>query len=311
MKELNTTDKTIIHEVSKRIEYYINWEDFLLSSISFPNELTKSVINIIISQPNKKPTDNLEEILENFQNICETNDIDPQFLITVLDNTSVQRFDETFVPKIPNYYFEEACNNNSILAKNSIQTALSYFDSISQDEWTEVFRDLTQDKYKLLIIINYVNWNSHALEALKKTLIEIVIREEIKDREEIERIIVSFEKANKDLTNTFKDVRDEFINRRNINAQLFEFFGPWLIKYASLKEKPGDVIRTIFNPRLLDYERCLDIIIENRENLKELIEQAPKEEVSDFKEAIRVRKNQDIEEINLLAAELNIDKQHN
>lgn len=303
---LDTPSEIVKNKVSERIEYYITFKDILLRSVSFPNILIKQVVSNIIYniRPNQKT--NIKSLILSFENICEINQIDKHDFIESLNRWGTIEFDKTFIKSIPNSYFEEAIKNSSDLTKQSILALNDYFNKLTKDEWIAIFKDIESDDYKRLIIISYKEWNSFSLEALKDVLLDISKTKTIENKDEILKIITSFEENDKDLTNTFKNIRDEFIINRNINVDLFSFFAQWLFKYAHLNEKSGDVLRTIFISTLLDNDICLSIIIQNKDIIKVLFDDSSPNEASDFKEALRDRFQKD--EIKELAKFLGVKK---
>ena len=303
---LETEDEDVISNVSKRIEYYINWGNFLLNSVTFSNELVKAVVSNIIENRYQSRTANIKDLLIHFKDICEINEADPQLFIMTLSRWDSPDFDNSLIEKIPTYYFENAVDNSSRLAMDSKSALISYFDSLTKEKWVEIFEDLAGDTFKRLEIINYSNWNSYSLEALKEVLISIVQSNEIENEDKLYELIHNFENENKDLTNTFKNMRDEFISRRNMSVTLFAFFGDWLFKYALLAEKPGDVMRTMLIVSILDNEQCVNLIVAHEEIVKQLIESSSQNEVADFKDGIRDRLAND--KLKALAKELGIRK---
>lgn len=303
---LNTEDGNLIKNISNRLEYYVNYGDFLLNSISFSNSLTKSVVCNITENHYHSNCANIKDLIRSFDKICNVNDLNPQIFIANLTRWDTPEFDNGFIEALSNYYIDEITKNDSTLAKGTVIALMDYFDKLSQEKWKSVFDDLTGDIFKRIQIIKYSNWSSYALEALKDVLLSLSQTGNFNNEDKLIKLLLEFEKAGKDLTVTFKNIRDEFISSRNINTTLFSFFGGWLFKYASLEERPSDVMRTTMIASLLDDEACLDEIIRNQEKMKVLIEAANPNETSDFKEAIRDRLDND--KIKNLAKELGIRK---
>jgi len=303
---LNTENNSIIEKVSERIEHYINYKDFLLSSVSFTNNLMKAVTQDITKNDYCSNYVDVKSLIQSFEQICKINNLDPQVFITKLTRWENPDFDKGFIESLSNYYIEEVVKNESRLAKDTVDVLISYYDNLSQEEWKNIFEDLMGDLFKRTSIIKYSNWSSYALEALKEVLLSLCRIGDFENEDKLTELLIDFEKAGKDLTNTFKNIRDEFINNRKMDISLFSFFGDWLFKYSSLEEKAGDVMRTIMIASLLDDEACLDKIISNKEKIKLLIEKANQNETSDFKEAIRDRLEND--KIKDLAKELGIRK---
>jgi hypothetical protein len=296
---LNTDDGSTIEKVAKQIEYYITYGDFLLNSISFPDShLYKAVVRQIVENNYMINRANVRDLLLEFEAICNTNELDSQIFITDLSGWKSPEFDDEFIQSIPNFYYEEVLKNDSRLAKDSISSVVSYFDNFTQEKWRKVFEDLQSKDYKLLEIIGYNKWNSFALEALKEDLLSIARTGKIENNAILTRLIENFEEVGKDLVNTFKDIRDEFIKNGNNNVYLFLFFGKWLFKYASLQEKASDVLRTILKTNLLDNDDCVKILIDSQSIVKNIVDSCSQNESSDFKEGVRDRiENEQISEL--------------
>lgn len=285
---LDSNDDLLVSSISEIILHYITYDDLLIESVSFINNLMAAVVRTIVKVDHPLKTINIIRILNSFEDICLKNDLDPQILINDLDRQENPDFEISFIQKIPNFYFEEAIKNTSDLAGYSISKAKSYFGDLNEKEWQTILENLQGKEYKLLRIIGFDDWNSYSLEALKNVLLVQSRASQIKNKEELEILIKKFELARMDLTNTFKNIRDEFIINRNINASLFSFFGELLFKFADLEERSGDVVRTIIVADILDNDETLKIMLNNRDKVKDLLNSSSNES-ADFKEALRDR----------------------
>lgn len=289
MSVFEKNDDNLILKVSERIEYYINYGDLLLQSINYSNELTKAVIRNITEKEYQTQRANVLTLIKSFDKICNVNELDPQKFLANLSGWETPSFTKSLIESIPLFYFEEAAKSNTRLGKETVQFIQSLFDKNIKDEWKEVFANLSGHSYKLTKIVKYQSWNSFALDALKDTLLSRIQNNDTGNEIELINLIENFENSEVDLSNTFKNIRDEFILHRNIDVQFFSIFGNWLFKYASLNERAGDVIRTILIPGLLDDEDCLTIIVSRKDSIKNIMADCTQNELSDFKEALRDR----------------------
>lgn len=303
---LDTGGGNIVPKVSERIEYYIDYGNFLLSSISFSNNLMKGVVAKITENHYQINWADPKKLIQSFEDICTINELNPQIFIDKLARWDSPEFDKNFIELLSNFYIEEITKSDSCLAEDTMNALITYYDNLSKEEWKSVFEDLTGNLFKRIEIIKYYNWSGHALEALKEVLLLLSQTGNIDNKDKLTELLFNFEKSEKDLTNMFKNIRDEFINNRNIDVSLFSFFGYWLFSYASLEEKAGDVMRTIMVASLLDDESCLKEIVDKQDQIKQLIDIANPSETSDFKEAIRDRIEND--KIKELAKVLGIGK---
>ncbi len=303
---LDGEDKNIIQKVSERIEYYITYGDILINSLSFSHKLIQSVVQNITVNHYQKNTATISTLIKSFDKICEINNLNPQIFITNLTRWDNPKFDKQYLESLSNFFVIEASKNDSRLAQDTINAVHSYYDNLTQEEWENIFGDLESKLYNRTLIIKYSNWSSYALEALKVLLLKLCQTGNFENEDKLQELILNFEKAEKDLTNTFKNIRDEFIKNRNMDISLFAFFSPWLFKYAMLEENAGDVMRTIMIPTLLDDNVCLNQIVEYKDKVKQIIEIASPSETFDFKEAIRDRLEK--EKIKDLAKDFGIGK---
>jgi hypothetical protein len=274
--------------------------------VSFSNNLTKAVARNIVDNSYQTSRADIKDLIKNYDRICNTNELDPQVFFKDLNRWKAPEFDKSFIKTIPFFFYDQALKNKLGLAKASIDALHKYFDGLSQEEWKLVFDDLEGRDYSLLEKIDYSDWNSFSLEALKGVLLLTSKTDEVEYKDKLTELVVNFEENGKDLTNTFKNIRDELIIHRNMNTDLFSFFGKWLFKYAYLQERPGDVLRTILVSSLLDDEDCLGLIIQNHEFIKSLIDSSNSSDSADFKEAIRVRFDDD--KIKKLAKSIGVRK---
>lgn len=295
---INSEEEELINKVTERIEFYIDYENYLLNSLLFNNSpLYKAVLRKIVELDINTKRANIKNLLPKFEEICTVNNLDPQIFIKYLDAWEEYDFDETLIKSLPNYYFEEAQKNDCELAFISIKLIIKYFNRLTKEEWTDIFNNLEGKEIKLLKILNYNEWNSYSLEALKELLVTIAKSASVNNAIILNGVIESFEASSKDLTNSFKDVRDEFISNRNMNPELFLFFSKWLFKYSSLNERSGEVIRTIFKTELLDNVECMNIFLSSANIIKNLIKNSSSSDSSDLKEGIRDRlENEKIQE---------------
>ena len=77
------------------------------------------------------------------------------------------------------------------------------------------------------------------------------------------------------------------------------------IEYSSLIDRPGDSFRTIFKTEFLDDLELINLMMKNSEAIKELLQKSNQSDVSDFKQAIRDRKDSNLS-ISELANKLDI-----
>jgi len=303
-KALNSEDIEFHKKVTDRIEHYISLKDLLISSISFQNRLIKGIIPLLLNKNNKDRIFDKELIIKNLIDICRANEIETEKLFGEIDKYKTEEYNFEFVFGLSIEFYRIAKESNSAIANQIIQIFINHFKDANTEIWSSTFENLNSKELEILQIIDFKDWNSHALEAYKTKLIKIANESDNENLDKISLLSKSFEDSGKNLVNTFKDLRGAFINNNNISKEHFITFIEPLFKYGSLEEKSGDVLRTIFKTGFLDDENCVQTIINQGNGILKLINESEKAESSDFINGIKDRGS--VQKINELANALNI-----
>jgi len=303
-KALNSGDEDFYKKVSDRIEHYISLEDLLISSISFQNSLIKGIIPLLLSKDNEARIFDNKMIIKNLIDICKANEIETETVFGEIDKYETEEYDFKFIFDLSSEFYRKAKESNSTIANQIIQIFINHFKDANAEVWSSSFESLNSKELEILQIIEFKDWNSFALEKFKNKLIQIVNDSDNDNLDKISPLITSFNDSGKTLKNTFKDLRGVFINNNNISKEHFITFVEPLFKYGSLVEKAGDVLRTIFKTSFLDDKDCIQIMINQNKEIKNLIKKSEKSESSDFINGIKDRGT--MEKIVELASSLGI-----
>lgn len=305
---LNLDDDILAEKVAERIEYYISYDDFLIGSRDFIDSiLYKNVAKKIITNEYGESKANIKSLLINFEFICNNVGIEPDIFLDDLNNWDCVELIPEHILEFPLFLFQSIINKESKLSTDLLNLVNEYFTSIdNKEEWVSIYNNFGDFKFNLLKIIDFQGWNSYSSEGLKEVLIDSITNSSFSERKEWLYLFDSFKKAKLSLANTLKDVRDKLYSDGTlIKKELFMFLLDSFIEYSSLSDKPGDSFRTIFKTEFLDDSDSINLMIKNSESIKELIQKSIPNEVSDFKQAIRDRKDTN-ESIRELANKLDI-----
>lgn len=303
-KALNSEDTAFHKRVAERIEHYISFEDLLISSLTFQKRLIKGVIPLLLKIDNKNRIFDNEVIIDKLIEISNANEIDTEILFEEIDKYDAEEYNYDFVFSLSSEFYRKAKESNSTIANQIIQIFVSHFKEADAATWATAFESIDSKELEILQIIDFKDWNSFALEQFKNKLIQIASEPDNSNLEKITPLINSFSDSGKNLENTFKDLRDVFINNNNISKEHFTIFIESLFKYGSLEEKSGDVLRTIFKTSFLDDENCVQTMINQRNGILKLINESKKAESSDFINGVKDRAT--VELIHELANNLSI-----
>lgn len=304
---LSLDDEMIAGKVAERIEYFISYDDFLIGCKDFTDSvLYKNVAKKIITNDYGASRANLRELLENFESICTNIDIEADDFIAELNSWDCVDLKPEYITEFPLFLFVTLSKNDSDISRNILRLADGYFKSLDKIEWVSIFEDFNSFGYKLLKIIDFKDWNTYSLEGLKEVLFRSVSDRTFDDIEEWGFLFDGFKKSNISLTNTLKDIRDKIYNNSTlISGRLFMFLIAPFFEFSILDDKPDDAFRTFFKNEFLDNAEKIEKMIQFSTNIMELLKKSKAENVSDFKQAIRDRKENN-DRVNELAMKLDI-----
>lgn len=298
-----------VEKVAKRILQYISYGDLLLKYKEFKDvPLYVEVVKKLTFNDSIYGSErlNLNSIVTEFDEITNKLKIDKTTFLKKLGRwgTDVK---QNSIKTLSNDFFEVALNVDNLLSEKIIELKKEYFDNLTKDEWFTIFSDFNSEEFEILKTLDYKNWSSFAHEALKDVFIEktsSIESDDIDDHERYSELIHSMEAFGHKFKNTFDDVRDQFINKNNIDNDSFYFFGHWLFKYSNLKFT--DSIRKIFKTELLDEEHSVEILLSNVKKLKSILEFGG-DEAQDFINAL-IDKSKTNNNILVLAEKLGVIK---
>ncbi|MGN7824749.1 P-loop NTPase fold protein [Chitinophaga sp. 22536] len=287
-----------VKKVSERIQYYINYEALLKLSTSFNSSLMKAVIQDVVQNNYQMQSVDVRELIEIFDKVCEANELDPFLFMNGLNSWNTPEFDSTLFESTPPLFCQTAVSSDTNLGKEFITSLNNYFDTLTTNSWVDIFKNTENNIFCALKIINYSNWKSFAITAFEKVLLEMISISLIKNPTDHLYIIQSFKDSGKNLTNLFKNIRDEFTSgRTKMIPLLFEFIGDAILETGEIQEKSVDVFRTILIPSLLTSEPCLNILKKHNTIIKKLLKNAPKTDSASLVDTIiDLNDNQSVKE---------------
>jgi hypothetical protein len=288
---LNSEDEENVEKVAERIEYYINYDDFLIGSVHFTDSpLYKLVAKKIIANDYGTSTADLRTLLLKFEEICKNTGVDALALLKDLDGWNYDKPNKKDAVELPNLLYNISVESETKLGKLLIRNAVEYFNILTKEDWTNIFDNLSSKLFGLLKIISFNNWNSHSTEALVESLENLIAGKNLKNKDEWQYIFNSYKTKQIPLTNVFKGIRDKIYNDRDlINKEFFFFLFDHFIDNNVLLDRPGEAFRTFFKIEFLEDEELMKLMIDNSEFIKHLMGQCKNYEVSDFIQGIRDR----------------------
>ena len=285
---LNSESDAIVSGLAKVIGSYVTYGEFM-TNVDFLKiyPLYRNVAKkLTIEYRNAAQVANTPPIMKKLEEIVNASTIDPKDILLNLSRWKVSQFkSDKFKQDVPVYALKEILKLDNHLTKHMKKIGLEYLDDLREENWDSIFANANAYEIDIALLLNY-KWNTSSLNALKKTLKLVAIGDTaIPSKSRWNKIINSIEKSGRRLVAAFNDIRDMFISNCNMSTEYFLFFGDWLFKYSSLAKKQ-ESLRTILPTLLLNNQDCLNIIIDNKEMLPDIISKAGIDESSDFKDAL-------------------------
>lgn len=294
-KILQSTEESLVSKVVNRIEYYITYGDILLGLEKFNYPLFNKIAQHLAIHPNDESMANISELIVKFQKICELAEVEPSDFLKSLNEWSQFLEKDVTINNIKEvasaFFFEHAIKEDITISRYCIGTASEYLNSLTEDSWKDVLKDLNSYEIQISLIINY-KFSTNAFDAIKDILKSIASGSiSVPNKNIMQEIILKLEEQGKSLKATFNTVRDSVCIANSMTIPLFKFIGDWLFKYADMENNQAS-LRTIFTADVIKDNECIEIILNHKEKMPFIIN-AAREEAQDFKESIKARLSND------------------
>ena len=266
---LKTINDDAIEIIAKALPYYASLETILLGIFEFTSYPSYKKIVYYLFHNNITIYDaNILSILPYFEKICEQGDIEANELLDMLNDWGEPEIETAEVNKIiPSYLLEQTMNNKNDLATFLRQKTLEYLSSLDYETWLSKFKETIIYEVNVAILLKF-KWNTSAIEAIKDTLTQIAQEAiSIPDKSIWSDII----KKVRYKSTLFNSILDTILGRPNdITPKLFLFFADWLFDYVRLNKRQ-EVLRKLFPGSVLNNAECLDLIVEKKEKMPDII----------------------------------------
>ncbi len=287
----NSTDKELIREVAKRIHYYNDFGTMLIDLTQWNQPLLRNVLaEIAINGSMEQRSLHIENILPQFIRITEVLTIDRQILLEAINPWTPHLADKlkisTLQSLIPDpSFYEIAISVRNDLANKVLETAVAFVNNTTESEWQDAFANETTYLFRVLISLlkgNLISTLPSAIINQYKPVLKLIA--------EGKRSIISsnnwnelYDKADHvHLVATIKDIRDDFLNHRNITPEQFISFERPLRELGDLQERSGDVVRKILKS-VISNDGALNVILPNADFYVSLISKAEEESLDVIK----------------------------
>jgi len=304
---LAKTDEQTVSGLAGSIQYFSDYDDLLIKLLEFNKPLLKAVAKFLTENRHGALRVSIVTILKRIDEILNVTGINPEAFIIKLNRWSANVItDKNILDILKNVTFFKLCETISTpLTNRCIEVANEYYETLSDDQWSEEFQNPNSFIVNTSIGILKNQYSTKAVSAIKETLLKVAKAEiNIPDLNIWNKII---EKSNKSsIRSTMKDVRNLFINTKEIDANMFLFFGEMLFNYGEMEKDPGS-LRRIFRKQIFENEYCVNIILNHKDNMIAVYQNG--EEKEDFDNEIKVLVSENRPIVKKVADILNIETQ--
>lgn len=311
---LEKEDTKTIEGVANVIEYYTTYGNLLLNLETMSDHaLYVGVINKLMTTPVGPRTLGLSSTLKKYDMIITKGGISSKSFIDDLNKW--ERFKEDrdginvnniskVIPSLA--FFKDALEIGNELTKYCIETAKEYLDNIDFEKWKTYLENTSTYEIQLSLLFPDYEFTPAMVDAIKYSLERIAKQEIAMGGWEVWDNILS--KVNSDNKQTvFRNIRDLFCSTVEIDIQTFFMIGDWLFEYGSLDAR-NESLRRIFKTEIIRDDDCREIISNNKEFLKAILDSTEESEVNDFKSTIREFLDKDDQYASEIAKEIGIRK---
>lgn len=309
---LTKDDAETINRVASVIEYYTTYGDLLLNLETMnTSPLYIAVVNKLIANPVGTRTLSLSSILKKYDIIISKGNLSPKLLINDLNKW--ERFkDDNIKPNNISTtissvsFFKDALEIGNELTEYCIETAKEYLDNVDFEKWKTYLENTSRYEIQLSLLFPDYEFTPAMVDAIKYSLERIAKQEiDIENWEDWDNILSKVNSDNKQTV--FRNIRDLFCSTVEIDIQTFFMIGDWLFKYGSLDAR-NESLRRIFKTEIIRDDDCREIISNNKEFLKAILDSTEESEVNDFKSTIREFLDKDDQYASEIAKEIGIRK---
>ncbi len=293
---LALTDKTTVKEISKVVEYYIDYGELLLSVTTWNQPLLNAVCKELVLNSYGTQSMSVSSVLTKFEEIKNVINVSEQELLNSLNDFSDDAKKEVTLDNlkdiISDFTFYKYSTSTSLELTNHLnKLAKEYINSYDEDILIEEWADENSYTYNVLYIFmrankikalprNIFNSIKHILKQISESNISVP------ENDSIWSYFIG-EAEKKEISPTVKNIRDYYIRENNITDIQFNFFERLFRKFGKFEEKPAEVTRTILG-KIASNDSCFELILSEKDFYIPIITDA-KEDASDFKDNVLSR----------------------
>lgn len=303
---MDSDDEIKAIEIGETILNYISYGDLLLGSEHFRGGLLfkKIVLNIFSNSPMTKEA-NIYNLIEKYEIIKESLAVTDEALLKELARWAVDKT-KLRLDELDDVFIEDCFTYDHLsISKSFIDKFNAEFHGLNDEGYKIVFDTNTDIHFRYFEFLGVDSLTQSSLDVFKERLLEKIGKD--KAEEKWWEILRKYESNNSKLSivNTLKDIRDQFLSSQiELNLETAKKILPIFIKYNIL-DSSLDIFRTIIKNSFLNDGEFINILLENKEFIKNLYQSTTSSQKEGFRNIIN-EKREDSSRLEELAKDIGI-----
>ena len=283
---LNTEDTQKADVIAHTILNYTSYGDLLLSSEYLgKHPLFRQIILLMFKKSYLRKTANIISLINNYQNIKETLQIDDNSLLKELNKWKIEK-DKLDVNTLDNEFLSDCFKNEELEISNTVSSVFNEdFSNLDKEDYEKVFDNTGNDvHFRFFQYLKDKTLTQLSLDVFETRFIEL-LEQNSNIKEQWWNILEVYDtnSSSISLINLLKNILGKITNSKiELSLEITNKLLPYFFKYDLLTSQK-DVFRLVIKNEFLSDTTFIKLLIENSEKLKELYRIASKEDKDGFR----------------------------
>lgn len=299
---LNTEDTQKADVIAHTILNYTSYGDLLLSSEYLgKHPLFRQIILLMFKKSYLRKTANIISLINNYQNIKETLQIDDNSLLKELNKWKIEK-DKLDVNTLDNEFLSDCFKNEELEISNTVSSVFNEdFSNLDKEDYEKVFDNTGNDvHFRFFQYLKDKTLTQLSLDVFETRFIEL-LEQNSNIKEQWWNILEVYDtnSSSISLINLLKNILGKITNSKiELSLEITNKLLPYFFKYDLLTSQK-DVFRLVIKNEFLSDTTFIKLLIENSEKLKELYRIASKEDKDGFRNLLNEQRDSNVDIDNL------------
>ena len=293
-------------KIADTILNYISYDDLLLSSEYFKDSaLFKQIVLSLFSNSLISESTDIYNLIEKYKLIKSSLAITDNSLLKELNKSKIEK-SKLKINELDDEFINDCFHNDQLeISKSFVEEFNEEFHLLDEENYKSVFTSVDDIHFKFFEFLQVDSLTQSSLDVFKEQLLEKIEKGEADEK--WWEILLKYESNNSKMSivNTLKDIRDQFLNNQiELDLVTAKKILPIFIKYNIL-DSSSDNFRTVIKNGFLSDEEFIDILLGNKDFIKNLYQNTSPPQKEGFRNIIN-EKREDSSKLEELAKDIGI-----